>query len=178
MKLLVINGTPRKSGRTRVIANYIAEQFNGELYDLAVEELPLYNGEATQNELAAVTKLRTLVKEAHGVVLCTPEYHNAMSGALKNALDFLGSREFVHKPVALLAVAGGGKGGINALNNMRTVTRGVYANTIPKQVVIDGLYVESGRVSEDAKPFIRDLLAELKGYMSIYPELKKQLGVE
>ena len=57
-------------------------------------------------------------------MLCTPEYHNAMSGALKNSLDYLSSSEFVHKPVALLAVAGGGKGGINALNSMRTVARG------------------------------------------------------
>lgn len=50
------------------------------------------------------------MKAADGVVLCTPEYHNAMSGALKNSLDYLSSSEFLHKPVALLAVAGGGKG--------------------------------------------------------------------
>ena len=176
MKLVVMNGTPRKFGRTRVVAKYIAEQFAGELYDVAVESLPLYNGEESQYELEAVKKLKKLVKEADGVVLCTPEYHNAMSGALKNALDFLSSNEFIHKPVGLLAVAGGGKGGINALNNMRTVTRGVYANAIPKQVVIDGLYVQNGEIGEDAKSFIHDLLKELKGYMSVYPELKKQLG--
>lgn len=54
MKLVVINGTPRKFGRTRVVAKYIADQFEGELYDLAVEELPLYNGEESQRELEAV----------------------------------------------------------------------------------------------------------------------------
>ncbi|MDM5154819.1 NADPH-dependent FMN reductase [Bacillus sp. DX1.1] len=178
MKLVVINGTPRKFGRTRVIAKYIAGQFKGELYDLAVEALPVYNGEESQYELEAVTKLKKLVKEADGVVLCTPEYHNAMSGALKNALDFLSSSEFIHKPVGLLAVAGGGKGGINALNNMRIVARGVYANVIPKQVVLDGLYVQNGEMAEDAKPFVHDLLKELKGYMSVYPELKKQLGAD
>jgi azobenzene reductase len=178
MKLVVINGTPRKFGKTRVVATYIAKQFDGELYDLATEGLPIYNGEASQNELEAVVRLRKLVKDADGVVLCSPDYHNAMSGALKNAIDFLGSREFIHKPVALLAVAGGGKGGINPLNNMRTVTRGVYANAIPKQVVIDSVYVENGEIGEDAKPLIRDLLAELQGYMRIYPELKKNLGVD
>jgi len=87
MKLVVINGTPRKFGRTRVVAKYIADQFEGELFDLAVEELPLYNGEESQRELEAVKKLKALVKNADGVVLCTPEYHNAMSGALKNSLD-------------------------------------------------------------------------------------------
>lgn len=118
------------------------------------------------------------MKAADGVVLCTPEYHNAMSGALKNSLDYLSSSEFVHKPVALLAVAGGGKGGINALNSMRTVARGVYANAIPKQVVLDGLHVQDGELGEDAKPLIHDLVKELKAYMSVYKEVKKQLGVE
>ncbi len=103
MKLVVINGTPRKFGRTRVVAKYIADQFEGELFDLAVEELPLYNGEESQRELEAVKKLKALVKTADGVVLCTPEYHNAMSGALKNSLDYLSSNEFIHKPVALLS---------------------------------------------------------------------------
>ncbi len=54
MKLVVINGTPRKLGRTRVVAKYIADQFEGELYDLAIEELPLYNGEESQRDLEAV----------------------------------------------------------------------------------------------------------------------------
>ena len=71
MKLVVINGTPRKFGRTRVVAKYIADQFEGELYDLAIEELPLYNGEESQRDLEAV-KIKTLVKVADGVVLCTP----------------------------------------------------------------------------------------------------------
>ncbi|PEZ08088.1 NADPH-dependent FMN reductase [Bacillus sp. AFS018417] len=178
MKLVVINGTPRKSGKTRVIAKHIAEAYKGELYDLAIEALPLYNGESSQYELQAVAKLKKLVKEADGVVLCTPEYHNAMSGALKNAFDFLGSSEFMHKPVGLLAVAGGGKGGINALNSMRIVARGVYANVIPKQVVIDSLHIQNGELGEEAKPLVADLLKELRGYMSIFPELKKQLGAD
>ena len=59
-----------------------------------------------------------------------------MSGALKNSLDYLSSSEFIHKPVALLAVAGGGKGGINALNSMRTVARGVYANAIQNKLCL------------------------------------------
>jgi azobenzene reductase len=90
-----------------------------------------------QAELENVVNLRTKVKQADGVLLLSPEYHSGMSGTLKNALDFLGSEQFHSKPVGLLAVAGGGKGGINALNNMRVVGRGVYANVIPKQLVLD-----------------------------------------
>jgi azobenzene reductase len=77
------------------------------------------------------------VQEADAVILASPEYHNGISGALKNALDFLSKEQFEHKPIGLIAIAGGGKGGINALNNMRIVTRGVNGNPIPKQFVLD-----------------------------------------
>lgn len=174
MKLAIINGTPRKHGRTRIAAQYIADVYDAELYDLSTEALPLYNGEESQSELAAVKKLRSMIAKADGIVLCTPEYHNAMSGALKNALDFLGSREFTHKPVALLAVAGGGKGGINALNSMRIVARGVYANAIPKQLVLDGICFQNGELIEDAKPLIQDLLKELQMYVRAYKFIKSE----
>jgi len=62
-----------------------------------------------------------------------------------------------------LAVAGGGKGGINALNNMRTVMRGVYANVIPKQLVLDPVHidVENATVAENIKESIKELVEEL-----------------
>ena len=55
---------------------------------------------------------------------------------------------------------------------MRTVARGVYANAIPKQVVLDGLHVQDGELGEDAKPLIHDLVKELKAYMGVYKEVK------
>lgn len=86
-----------------------------------------------------------------------------MSGALKNALDFLSSEQFASKPVAIFACAGGGKGGINALANMRIVARGVYANVIPNQLVLDPVHIddENNTVTEDAKAKIKDVMEEL-----------------
>ncbi|MFX3630017.1 MAG: NADPH-dependent FMN reductase [Ectobacillus sp.] len=175
MKIAVISGTPRKTGKTKIAARYIVNTFAADLYDLSIEALPLFNGETSQNELEAVKRLRKLVLEADGIVLCTPEYHNAMSGALKNALDFLGSSEFAHKPVALLAVVSGGKGGINALNSMRIVARGVYANVIPKQVVLDGSCFQSGVLIEDAKLLIYEMMLELRTYMKAYGIIKSEM---
>ncbi len=134
MSILVISGTPRKNGRTRIAASYIRDRFHTDFIDLSESELPLYNGEEEQNELSSVQKLRRQVKKSAAVVLLSPEYHSGMSGALKNAIDFLSSDHWAYKPVAIIAAAGGGKGGMNALANMRTVMRGVYANVIPKQL--------------------------------------------
>jgi azobenzene reductase len=172
MNMVVINGSPRKSGRTGIVARYIASQYGAKLIDLSEGVLPLYNGEASQDLLQSVKQLRETIQEADGVILCSPEYHNAMSGALKNALDFLESDEFEHKPVALIAVGGGGKGGINALNNMRIVMRGVYANAIPRQLVLDPSCFTGGTLTETAAQQVEGVISELKRYMKAFELLK------
>jgi azobenzene reductase len=179
MKLLVINGTPRKYGRTRIAASYIADKYQTEYVDLSTFELPLFNGEEKQGELKEVKALRKLAAEADGFVLTSPEYHNGMSGALKNALDFLGGSHFQHKPTALLVVAGGGKGGMNALQNMRIVARGVYANAIPKQLILDpaGFEAETKTLNEKSKQQVDGLMKELMMYTKAYNDvMKPQMG--
>jgi azobenzene reductase len=174
MKLVVINGSPRKKGRTGIAARYIAKKYGAELIDLSRGEIPLYNGEMDQLNLEPVKHLQQTIQEAEGVILTSPEYHNGMSGALKNALDFLGSEQFAHKPVALLAVAGGGKGGMNALNNMRIVARGVAANVIPKQLVLDKhcFDQENDTLTKESENLVDGLVAELKMYMRMHESMK------
>jgi azobenzene reductase len=166
MNIVIINGSPRKSGRTGIAARYIQRTYNTDLIDLSEGDFPLYNGEAYQAELENVAELRKKVKDADAVLLLSPEYHSSMSGALKNAMDFLGSEQFHQKPVGLLAVAGGGKGGINALNSMRTVGRGVYANVIPKQLVLDPhcFDYENDAVNEESAKLVDALYKELVMY--------------
>ncbi len=166
MNVVIINGTPRKKGRTGITSRFIARKYNCDLIDLSDGSLPLYTGEQEQSELEAVKSLKYKVKNADAVILASPEYHSGMSGAMKNALDFLSSEQFAHKPVALIACAGGGKGGINCLNNLRIVGRGVYANVIPKQLVLDPHcfdYDNDGLLEEPA-----DLVNELMKELSVY----------
>ena len=170
MEIVVINGSPRKAGRTRILATFIEKECNAKLIDLSEETLPLYNGEEYQGELEHVRALRDTVKKADAVILTSPEYHSGMSGALKNALDFLSNEQFAHKPVGLIAVAGGGKGGINALTNMRTVGRGVYANVIPKQLVLDPHCFdrENYTLTDDSKLLVKGVIDELKLYYKMH----------
>ncbi|HWO98198.1 MAG TPA: NADPH-dependent FMN reductase [Bacillus sp. (in: firmicutes)] len=174
MKLVIINGSPRKEGRTGKLGRFAADAYGAELIDLSEGTLPLFNGEAVQSELEVVQALRKAVGEADGIILTSPEYHSGMSGALKNALDFLNSQHFQHKPTALIAVAGGGKGGINALNNMRVVARGLYANVISKQVVLDPIcFTEEGTLTEEASKLVDDVVTELQLYVQAYQAVKQ-----
>ncbi len=172
MNILIINGSPRKTGRTTQVTRELHKSYQSSFLDLSQLSLPIFIGEPHQYETEEVQELIEKIEKADGILLATPEYHGAMSGALKNAFDFLNSAYFAHKPVALLAVSGGGKGGINALNNLRTVTRALYANVLSKQLVLDPAdIVEKGTLRKNAADGIHELVNEL----TLYTQVSKQI---
>jgi len=172
MNILIINGSPRETGRTTQVTRELHKSYQSSFLDLSQLSLPIFTGEPHQYETEEVQELIEKIEKADGILLATPEYHGAMSGALKNAFDFLNSAYFAHKPVALLAVSGGGKGGINALNNLRTVTRALYANVLSKQLVLDPADIlEKGTLRKNAANGIHELVNEL----TLYTQVSKQI---
>jgi azobenzene reductase len=172
MNILIINGSPRETGRTTQVTRELHKSYQSSFLDLSQLSLPIFTGEPHQYETEEVQELIEKTEKADGILLATPEYHGAMSGALKNAFDFLNSAYFAHKPVALLAVSGGGKGGINALNNLRTVTRALYANVLSKQLVLDPADIlEKGTLRKNAANGIHELVNEL----TLYTQVSKQI---
>ncbi len=80
--------------------------------------IPLYDGDAESEHgiPEAVTALKDKIAGADGLLICTPEYNNAMPGVLKNAIDWLTrppkdiARVFADKPVAMIGATPGGGG--------------------------------------------------------------------
>ncbi|TYR80538.1 NAD(P)H-dependent oxidoreductase [Priestia megaterium] len=169
MNVLIVNGSPRTEGRTTLLTTWMANRFQSSFIDLSEIILPIFNGGADQYESKEVKMLINAVEEADAILIATPEYHGAMSGALKNALDFLNSSYFAHKPMGLIAVAGGGKGGINALNSVRTVARALYGNVLAKQLVIDPTDFTKGDdvITKQMASSIDELFAEVKMYAAL-----------
>ena len=142
MKVIGILGSIRKNSFTKIaleIALSGAQEIGVEtsIVDLAQFDLPFCDGgDNKENYPLDVDKLKNIVRDAHGIILATPEYHGSFSGVLKNALDLMGFKEFEGKMVGLLGVAGGPTGAINSLNMLRTVTRQLRAWVVPHQVSI------------------------------------------
>ena len=57
-----------------------------------------------------VFKLRSFLRQADGILICTPEYAAGVPGTLKNALDWtVSSMELSRKPIALITAATSGQ---------------------------------------------------------------------
>lgn len=140
MRIMLVCGSLHQASTTRAALQLAADMLRKagaevDLYDLREHTFPLYDPDI--DDPPEVADFRSRAAMAQGFILGTPEYHNGMTGALKNALDYLGSKEFRGKPVGLLCSAGGGKGGMNALNDMRIVVRGVLGLAVAEQAVVD-----------------------------------------
>ncbi|MEL6207334.1 MAG: NAD(P)H-dependent oxidoreductase, partial [Pseudomonadota bacterium] len=65
-------------------------------------------------------QLATLIAEADGFVMVSPEYNHSMSPALADLLNHFGSSLFSFKPSAIVTYSAGQWGGARAAVSMRT----------------------------------------------------------
>ena len=109
-----------------------------ELLDLQTINLPLLD-EAVPPSMQKYANEHTkawskIIGEADGFVFVTPEYNHSMSGALKNAIDFL-FHEWNYKAAAFVSY-GGGAGGSRAVEHLRGVAAEVKLFQIRESVLI------------------------------------------
>lgn len=172
MKILLFCGSARANSNSRRVVQYVDSLLQQEgvettLFDVGEQRLPLFDGEKETLAHPLVTSLQKQAHEADGFFVCSPEYHSGMSGSLKNAFDFLGWDHFYNKPVSIAATAGGGKGGMNALNNLRLVLRGVGALVLIQQVVVDPQDIlDHGDLVPKIQERIKGLVQELTTSLS------------
>src|SRR6187401_2826977 len=101
-KIVGICGSIRAQSSSHVVLEEFARQLPSiftfaQYTDMA--SIPAFDGR--EEDPDPVKKFKTMIKEADGVFICTPEYAFGVPGALKNALDWtVGTGEFVDKPVA------------------------------------------------------------------------------
>jgi len=106
MKILAISGSLRaaslNSALLRAVARLAPPDISVQLFaDLGC--LPLFNPDIEMTDQPVVARFRAQLLAADAVLITSPEYAHGITGAMKNALDWMvGSEVFVNKPVALL----------------------------------------------------------------------------
>jgi FMN reductase len=110
------------------------------LFDLRELDLPMYNADQdTPGETAA--EFIDSCYFANGLIWSSPLYQGTISGALKNALDWLhvlGRRDppYLHDKVIGLISAAGGTQGLQATNTMEFAVRALRGWAVPYVVPV------------------------------------------
>lgn len=106
-RIFAICGSTRKDSVNHHLINEIISryksQFRIELYT-GIGGIIAFNPDISEEDQPDVVQaFRKSIREADGVLICTPEYAHGVPGALKNALDWtVGSADFSGKPTALI----------------------------------------------------------------------------
>lgn len=109
-KILAISGSTRKASSNlnliKAIAGLTTEVFAITIFE-GLTDLPHFNPDMdNENVPHHVVDFRKKIREADGIIICTPEYAIGVPGSLKNAIDWtVSSMEFSTKPVALITAS-------------------------------------------------------------------------
>ena len=123
----------------------------------ALNDLPIYDWDAERGEgfPAPVADLRARVAAADGIVFATPEYNFSVTGALKNAIDWLSrgpSSPIDFKPAAMVGTGGGG-GTRRAQQHLREILMHNSLRVLAEpQVLVPGARMRfaDGELADDA----------------------------
>lgn len=123
-RILTICGALRVASTNRMLLNEARRAFGAADWQDADLRLPLFDEdiEISEGIPAPVQQLADQIAGADGVIISTPEYNKALSGVLKNALDWVSrvkGNPWADKPVAIMSAADGRSGGERAQASLR-----------------------------------------------------------
>lgn len=105
MKLLALSGSLRAASINAALLRVIAQLAPADIFVAAFDigTLPLFNPDREVQLPVAVARLHAAVVAADALIIASPEYAHGVTGAIKNALDWLvGLETFAGTPVAVL----------------------------------------------------------------------------
>jgi chromate reductase, NAD(P)H dehydrogenase (quinone) len=155
-RVLAICGSARAQSANLYLIQYVAELMSNdaefEVYnDMTL--LPHFNPDLDKDTAPPIVEiLRQKIREADGVLICTPEYVFSLPGVLKNAIEWcVSTTVFSEKPVALITASASGAA---AHESLQLVMKTIYADVSGEtQLLVQGAKGKidaAGRVTDTA----------------------------
>lgn len=161
LTIVGLGGSLAKTSRSRAALRAALEGAEAagartELLDLRELDLPMYNPDHEEEPTGPAASLIEACYGADGLIWSSPLYQGTISGALKNAIDWLhplGRRDppYLHDKVIGLISAAGGTQGLQAINTMEFATRALRAWAVPYVVPVASaarVFDADGRIQE------------------------------
>lgn len=130
MNILAISGSTRSESTNTYLLSEVASlsprYIEIEIFG-SLENIPIFNPDNEgENTPATVLALCKKISECDGIIISSPEYIRSIPGGLKNAIDWLVSRdEIIGKPIALLHASHRGN---DVLESLRRILSTVSDN--------------------------------------------------
>lgn len=169
-RILFLYGSLRKRSYSRLLAEEAARiitEMGAETRIYDPFDLPVTD--SVPAEHPKVVELRTLSEWSEGQVWSSPERHGAITGVIKNQIDWIplsmgAIRPTQGRTLAVMQVSGGSQS-FNAVNTLRLLGRWMRMFTIPNQSSVAKAYEqfeEDGRMKPSAyRDRLIDVMEEL-----------------
>jgi FMN reductase len=146
-RVVAIGGSTRPGSSAELavrVAAAAAEDAGAEVTVIAGRDLmlPIYDTEC-RDRTPAARRLVEAVRAADGVLLSSPGYHGALSGLVKNAVDYLEDLRDDERPyldgraVGCVAVAYGCQASVTTLQQLRQVTHALRGWPTPQGCAVN-----------------------------------------
>ncbi|MBA4311771.1 MAG: NADPH-dependent oxidoreductase [Chlorobiaceae bacterium] len=140
LRVVGISGSLRRESFNRKAlqtAKKIALEMGVDVDEIDLKELniPMYDGDIESNGFPdAVQRLRNKVESADMLIIATPEYNHSISGALKNAIDWLSTGKNIldGKTAAIFGASNGLFGTMRAQAHLRQILNALNVIIAPQ----------------------------------------------
>lgn len=171
LSLLGLCGALRAASHNRKLLAEAVRAFAPAHYDEGDLRLPLYDGDLEAEGMPeAVTRLSRQIAEADAVVIACPEYNKALSGVMKNALDWVSRTRpnpWAGKPVAIVSAADGRAGGERSQFSLRLCLIPFRPRLLPGPEVLvarasEAFDAEGRLIDARTQKVLAELMADLR----------------
>jgi chromate reductase, NAD(P)H dehydrogenase (quinone) len=166
--ILGINGSASSNSSNlrllTIIGDLAGERFNLEILD-DLSVLPHFRTELTNvNTPKEIIDFRNKIKNADGVIICTPEYVFSIPSGLKNAIEWCVSTDvFSDKPLGLITASANGEKGHEELKLIMQTVQTVF--TAETTLLVPGI---KGRLDANGEPKSAELKTDLEKLVSSF----------
>lgn len=171
LTLLGLCGSLRRESFNRLLMQAARASFAPQRFVEGGLRLPLYDGDLEEEEgiPLEVAALAEAIRTADAIVIACPEYNKALSGVMKNALDWVSRVKggvWRDKPVAIVSAAAGRAGGERSQYSLRLCLNPFRPRVLPGPEVLLGnaasQFDAEGKLEARAQALLDELMAELR----------------
>ena len=180
-RIIAIPGSMSQSSVNLSLIRSIIQNFSDRL-DIKVftglSAIPHFNPDLdNENPPENVSNFRRQLKQADGILICTPEYAMGVPGTLKNAIDWASrpsdkyprSAVFSGKFAAMMSSSPGSLGGVRSLSHLRGVLTSISVNVLPQEIAVP--FAEEKFAGDDEEMIDETIKARLEELGALLVEM-------